>query len=106
MSVLDRRARWVLVGWLGVAFVVWNGFFDLLVSRGEKQYLLAQARYELGTGSRATMHEVMSRTIGDAVPVATLWSAFVWFAGAGTTLLLTRSRSARLPGGTDSFPGS
>ena len=33
---------------LTTAFLVWNGIFGLLVSRGEKQYLLDQARHERG----------------------------------------------------------
>jgi hypothetical protein len=75
--------------WLAIAFVVWNGFFGLLVSRGEKQYLLGQARHALGVGPRVTIHEVMSRTVADAVRVASTWAGFVFVAGVGWTAYMT-----------------
>jgi dUTP pyrophosphatase len=68
-------------GEIGV-ILVWNGFFDILVTRGEKQYLLSQARYELGLGPRVTMDEIMTQTVADARRIATLWAAIVFAAGA------------------------
>lgn len=91
MAALTRRVRWALLFWLLVAFLVWNGFFDILVTRGEKQYLLSQARYELGVGRRVTMDEVMTRTVVDARRVATIWAAIVLAAGAGCVIGLSRS---------------
>lgn len=82
-----RRRAVVVAGWLFVSFVVWNGFFDILVTRGEKQYLLTQARHELGVGPKVTIDEIMTRTIHDAVRVASLWAAFVFAAGLGVTAL-------------------
>jgi hypothetical protein len=77
--------------WLFVSFVVWNGFFDILVTRGEKQYFLAQARHELGLAPRPTIHAIMSRTIHDAVRTAAIWAALVFVAGVGSTLVVLRS---------------
>lgn len=80
-----RRRSIAVAGWLLVSFVVWNGFFDILVTRGEKQYLLTQARHELGVGPRVTIDEIMTRTIHDAVRVASLWALFVFVTGLGVT---------------------
>jgi hypothetical protein len=87
-----RAARWAILIWIGVAFAVWNGFFDILVTRGEKQYLLAQARHELGLGPRPTLDEVMGRTIRDARTNASIWAGIVLAAGVTTTAMLTRAR--------------
>jgi hypothetical protein len=86
-----RRRAVVVAGWALVSFVVWNGFFDILVTRGEKQYLLSQARHELGVGPRTTIDEVMTRTIHDAVRVASLWALFVFVAGLGVTAVAVRA---------------
>lgn len=87
----DRRAvRWALLIWIGLAAVVWNGFFDLLVSRGQKQYFLEQARFELGLGPEPSLDDVMRRTRQDAVRVASLWAVLIVAAGAATVVLLTR----------------
>jgi hypothetical protein len=93
----SRRRALAVAGWLLVSFCVWNGFFDILVSRGEKQYLLAQARHELGAGPKVTMDEVMSRTIHDGVRTASLWAAFVFAGGLGVTALFAATASERRP---------
>jgi hypothetical protein len=88
-----RRGRllgWTVLFWLAAAFVVWNGFFDILVTRGEKQYLLSQARYELGVAPPRTIDEVMTRTIADARRIASIWGGIVLAAGIGSTLIVAR----------------
>jgi hypothetical protein len=75
--------RFAVAFWLAVGFVVFNGFFDVFVTRGEKQYLLRQARQELGVGPAITMDEVMTSTIHDAVRKAGLWGVLVFGAGIG-----------------------
>jgi hypothetical protein len=85
-----RRVTWAIAIWVILAVAVWNGVFDMLVVRGEHEYLLAQARHELGTGPRRTIDEVMTGAIRRARLVASLWSAVVLAAGAGTAWLLGR----------------
>jgi hypothetical protein len=88
---VSRRAWLVALGfWALVAFVVWNGFFDLFVSRGQKHYFAAHALHELGRGPRVTIEEVMSRTVDDAVLASSLWAAFVLAAGLGWTAYVVR----------------
>lgn len=72
------------------AFLVWNGIFGLLVSRGEKQYLLDQARHELGLGPDASLPSRMRDTVRDGVEEATRWSAVVLLLGAASVWLAGR----------------
>ena len=67
---------------LFTAFLVWNGMFGLLVSRGEKQYLLDQARHELGVGPEASLPNRMRDTIRDGAGQATRWAVVVFVLGA------------------------
>ena len=79
-----------LVFWLLVSAAVWNGVFDILVTRGVKEYLYRQADHELGRGPRVTMHEIMDQTVGDAAVTASLWALFVGGAGVLTVVRLSR----------------
>ncbi|MCL4812960.1 MAG: hypothetical protein KJ061_10765 [Vicinamibacteraceae bacterium] len=85
-----RRWLWALVVWGALSAAVWNGFFDVLVNRGEKGYLLAQARAELGLGPRVTMGEVMATTVEDAARVSTRWAVIVLAAGLVATGITAR----------------
>ena len=78
-----RRARLVAYG-LCLFTACWSGtaIFGLLVSRGEKQYLLDQARHELGLGPEASLPERMRGTIRDGVVEATRWAVVVFVLGA------------------------
>lgn len=75
---------------LFTAFLVWNGIFGLLVSRGEKQYLLDQARHELGLGPAASLPVRMRDTIRNGVGEASRWAVVVFVLGAASVWLATR----------------
>jgi hypothetical protein len=93
---VTRRAWLLALGfWTLVAFVVWNGFFDLFVSRGQKHYFAAQAWHELGRGPRVTIDGVMTQTVADALGWSSLWAAFILAAGLGWTACLVRRRARR-----------
>lgn len=78
-----RRARGLAYGMcLFTAFLVWNGVFGLLVSRGEKQYLLDQARHELGLAAPASLPDRMRGTIADGIGESTRWAVVVLALGA------------------------
>ena len=86
-----RRRRAVAYGiCLFSAFLVWNGIFGLMVSRGEKQYLLDQARHELGLGPEAQLPTRMRDTIGAGANEATRWALVVFVLGAASVWLATR----------------
>jgi hypothetical protein len=88
-----RRAR--LLAYLiclGSAFLVWNGVFGLLVSRGEKQYLLDQARHEAGLGPEASLPYRMDTTIRGGVREASRWAVVVFGLSATAVWLVSRRR--------------
>jgi hypothetical protein len=89
--VTAARRRAVAYGvCLFTAFLVWNGIFGLLVSRGEKQYLLDQSRHELGRGPEASLPARMRDTVRDGVGQATRWAVVVFVLGATSVWLATR----------------
>jgi hypothetical protein len=91
-----RRLEWAAVlFWLVAGAVVWNGVFDLHVTRGVKEYLFRQARHELGLGPPVTPEGVMRQTVRDGAVAATLWGGAVAGAGLGTVLLVARRRGPR-----------
>jgi hypothetical protein len=81
------RSSWRLLGGLGLfAAAVWNGIFDFLISRGEREYFWAQARAESGAGPPVVLHDMMQETIAYAATVAHWWAGVTVVAG----LLLIR----------------
>ena len=81
-----RSGRTLLIGvfWVLFTAVVWNGFFDLYVSRGAREYLQLQAEFELGRGPAPAMDEVMARATRDGAWGASFWAALVLAAGWAT----------------------
>lgn len=86
------RARWLAVGWVCVAGAVWSGFYDLLISRGAKDYLLREAQARLGDGPPASMPAIMAQTQHDAAITASVWAALIVLAG-WASIWLARHRS-------------
>jgi hypothetical protein len=113
---VSRALRLAVPFWLAMALAVWNGFFDVLVTRGEKQYLLGQARHEAGTGPPVSMDAIMTETIHDAAFKASLWAAVIVVAGLGGAVLVLRAarcdpdpggpRRRRRPGARSAAPGA
>jgi hypothetical protein len=77
-----RRVAVVL--WLVLGAAVWNGFFDLYVSRGAREYGQLRVEHEVGRGPEPDMKEVMGRAQRDGAVAATLWAVLVVAAGMGT----------------------
>lgn len=84
------RARWLALAWAGIAVVVWNGFYDLLITRGVKEYLMRNALSRLGEGPPASMIGIMAQTSHDAVITSSLWAGLVLAAGLATIWLARR----------------
>lgn len=72
--------RWVVALALAAtsAFLVWNGVFGLHVSRGEKQYLIEEARHRLGERPAPSMSEIMADTVREGARQATWWAVVVF----------------------------
>lgn len=76
--------RLAVVLWLVLGAAIWNGFFDLYVSRGAREYGQLRVEHELGRGPEPDMKEVMGRAQRDGAVAASLWAVLVIAAGAGT----------------------
>jgi hypothetical protein len=72
---MRRSLPYLLI--LLVSAVVWTGMFDILVTRGVKEYLYRTADHELGRGDAVTMGDIMGQTVSDAVVTASGWAVFV-----------------------------
>ncbi len=86
------RARWLVVGWMGVAGAVWCGFYDILITRGTKAYFMYEAMARAGEGPAPSLEHVMTQTSHDARITASMWAAFVLAAG-WITIWAARRRS-------------
>jgi hypothetical protein len=75
------RVSWAPLGVALFSFAVWNGIFDFLVSRGERDYFWAQARHAAGQGPPVVLHDMMAESIAYARLVATWWAAVTLAAG-------------------------
>ena len=84
--------RIALVVWLAIGMAVWNGFFDLYVSRGAREYGQLRVEYEAGRGPNPDMTGVMLNAQRDGVQAASLWTLLVTSAGLAT-FYLGRRRS-------------
>ena len=84
-------ARIAAVLWLVVGIAVWNGFYDLYVSRGARLYLQLQAESELGRVPPPVMAEVMAESTHAGLVAASLWAGLVTASG-WVTIAFVRSR--------------
>jgi hypothetical protein len=93
MRRLSLTERIGVAIWLAMAVVVWNGIYDVLLTRGVKEYLFRWALHEAGRGPRIPMSQIMEVTVRDAVWVSTLWASVLLLAGL-VTIRLIQSRAA------------
>jgi hypothetical protein len=85
---LAPREQFATGLWLVVALVVWNGLYDLLLTRGVKEVLFRAALYEAGRGPEYSMAQIMEVTVRDAVWVCTLWASVILLAGMWTVRMM------------------
>ena len=78
------RPLTALLIWLAVGVAVWNGFFELYVSRGAREYGQLRVEFELGRGPDPDMTGVLLNAQRDGVVAASLWALFVTGAGLAT----------------------
>ena len=99
---LPRARRWAIGLWIAMAVVVWNGLYDLLLTRGIKDYLLQQALHHAGRGPASIpLALAMALTVRDAVWIATLWASIIVCAGLLTVRAFRRTQPAmHRPSGT------
>ena len=92
MRQLHRNERIAVTVWVIAAVVVWNGVYDLLMTRGIKDYLLRQALHQAGKGPEVSMTALIDLAITEATWVSTLWASAVLLAGL-MTIRLMKARS-------------
>jgi hypothetical protein len=81
----------VLAGlWLVAGVAIWNGFVDIYVSRGAREYGQKQAEADLGLGPKVSMTEVMANATHDGVVAGSLWAIGIVVCGWATTWLSAR----------------
>jgi hypothetical protein len=83
--------------WLVLGIAIWNGFFDLYVSRAAREYLKLLADHQLGRGPDPDMAGIQANAIRSGIWASSLWAGLVVAAGWGTMWAMARSRKARSP---------
>jgi hypothetical protein len=99
MRGLDRHERIAVGVWLTLTLVVWNGVYDLLLTRGIKDYLLRNALHQAGRGPEVSMTALLDLTVSEAFWVSTLWASVILCAGLWTIRLLGPGASRSANGG-------
>jgi hypothetical protein len=90
MRALDRRERLAAAVWVVIALVAWNGVYDILLTRGIKDYLLRNALHLAGRGPAVSMTDRMDAAVAEAFWLATLAASILLLAGLWTIRLLAR----------------
>ena len=80
MSRIEKR---LLILWFALAFVVWNGVYDMRMHDTMRGYLLEAALAPAGT-ARVDMRLFLHRGLVDAVAFSTAWACGVFLAGIVT----------------------
>jgi hypothetical protein len=81
MTQIERR---LLILWFALAFVVWNGVYDMRLHDTMRGYLLQTALAPAGPGRGAEMRPYLHRGLVDAIAFSTAWSLGVFLAGIVT----------------------
>ena len=88
------RVRGLVLLWCVAGLIVWCGFFDILLTRGEKEYVMRQALHDAGQGPPADMARIMRDTSHDAAVTASLFAVPVVVVGLATIWLMRRGQAA------------
>ena len=81
MSRIEKR---LLVLWFALAFVVWNGVYDMRMHDTVRGYLLETTRAQAGLGRGVDMRDYLHRGLVDAIAFSTAWALGVFLAGIAT----------------------
>ncbi len=92
MSRIEKR---LLILWFALAFVVWNGVYDMRVHDTVRGYLLETAQAQAGLGRGVDMRDYLRRGRVDAIAFSSAWAFGVFLAGLAT--MHTYRRYGRAP---------
>jgi len=74
----------LLILWFALAFVVWNGVYDMRMHDTVRGYLLETSRAAAGLGRGVDMREYLRRGRVDAIAFSSAWALGVFLAGIAT----------------------
>lgn len=89
LTRIDKR---LLILWVALAFVVWNGVYDMRMHDTVRGYLLEATRKEAGLGRGVDMRSYLRRGRVDAIAFSSAWSFGVLLAGVATIYTCRRYR--------------
>ncbi len=81
MTRIEKR---LLILWVALAFVVWNGVYDMRMHDTVRGYLLQAALADHGLGRGVEMRAYLHRGLVDAIAFSTAWALGVFLAGMVT----------------------
>jgi hypothetical protein len=85
---LTRPERIAVAIWIVVPIIVGNTVYDLLVTRGIKEFKFRVAQHDAGLGPEASLRDLMAVTVFDATWIGLLFASLVALAGFTTIWLL------------------
>ena len=90
----SRIEKRLLILWFALAFVVWNGVYDMRMHDTVRGYLLQIAEAGPSAAAAVDMRQYLHRGLVDAVAFSTAWSLGVFLAGLVTMRTYRRYASA------------
>ena len=81
---MTRVEKRLLILWFALAFVVWNGVYDMRTHDTVRGYLLETTRAEAGLGRGVDMRTFLARGRADAIAFSSAWALGVFLAGIVT----------------------
>ena len=90
----SRIEKRLLILWFALAFVVWNGVYDMRMHDTVRGYLLETAEARPSPAGGVDMRQYLHRGLVDAVAFSTAWSLGVFLAGLVTMRTYRRYASA------------
>jgi hypothetical protein len=81
MTRIEKR---LLILWCALAFVVWNGIYDMRMHDTMRGYLVEAALADAGHGAGVDMRAFLHRGLVDAVAFSTAWASGIFLAGIVT----------------------
>ena len=81
---MNRIEKRLLILWCALAFVVWNGVYDMRMHDTVRGYLVEATRAQAGLGRGVDPREYLHRGQVDAVAFSFAWSLGVFLAGMAT----------------------
>jgi hypothetical protein len=81
---LNRIEKRLLILWFALAFVVWNGVYDMRMHDTVRGYLLQAVLAQGGSGGGIDMRAYLHRGFVDAIAFSTAWALGVFLAGIVT----------------------